>query len=81
MPIPPHDLIVARLEKCPFISGDGSVQLPARASNAHYHLKFECLILADPMFNPSLIVTPDEVKMKLRMEHKEYLQINFGLVI
>ena len=49
----------------PFASGDGSVKLPARVSNAHYHLQMDCLKLADPKFNPfSLVIT-------LSFEHKE----------
>ena len=42
---------------------NGSVKLPARASNVHYHLQMECLKLADPKFNPLLLVVPEEVKL------------------
>ena len=62
----------------PFVSGDGSVKLPARASNAHYHLQMDCFKLADPKFNPLSLVIPEEVKITLSFEFKEYLRINFG---
>jgi len=69
----PFDLIVSRIECRPFRSPDNSIRVPSNPSNAHYHLRMECLKAADPGFNPLNMVLPHDVKVKLSAEHKQLL--------
>ncbi len=78
---PPHDLIAARMECRPFRALDNSVRVPKSPSNSHYHLHMGCLTSADPGFNPLNLVLPDDVRDKLRVEHKELLSTDFGFHI
>jgi len=69
LPLPPHDLIVSRLECHPYLTPDKSVRIPKTPSNSHYHLRMECLIATDPEFDPHNLVLPEEVKEKLTSQH------------
>ena len=77
LPLPPNDLIIARMEQHPFVTGDGSVKIPSKTSNSHYHLRWKCLQLADAAFDPANIVTPTDVSAKLTPVHKEFLLNHF----
>ena len=77
LPPPPHDLIAACMECTPFRAPDNSVRVPISPSNSHYHLHMECLTSADPGFNSLSMVLPDDIKDKLRIEHKEFLSTAF----
>lgn len=70
LPLPPHDLIVSRLECRPYMTPDKTVKVPKTPSNAHYHLRVECLMAADPGFIPRQLVVPEDVKDKLSAQHK-----------
>ena len=78
---PPFDLIVSRMECRPFRLPDNSIRVLSNASNAHYHLRMECLKAADPGFNPLNMVLPHDVKVKLSAEHKQLLSSNFGFLV
>lgn len=73
LPDPPHDLIVSRLECRPYMNPDKTVKTPKTPSNAHYHLRIECLKAVDPGFNLHGLVIPEDVKDKLSSQHKEHL--------
>lgn len=49
------------------------MKVPKNPSNAHYHLRMDCLLAADPTFDPYSLVLPDEIKDKLAPKHKEFL--------
>jgi hypothetical protein len=73
LPLPPHDLIVSRLECRPYTTPEKVVKVPTTPSNAHYHLRMECLTATDPEFNPRSLVVPEELKEKLSIQHKALL--------
>ena len=73
LPLPPHDLIVSRLECRPYMTPDKVVRVPKTASNAHYHLRMECLKAADPGFNSRCMSIPEDVKDKLSPQHEAFL--------
>ena len=80
LPLPPYDLIIARMEQRPFVTGDGFVKVPSKMSNSHYHLRWECLQLADPTFNPANIVTPSDVRAKLTTTSQRILTRKVSLL-
>ena len=81
LPLPPHDLIVSRLECRPYMTPDKVERVPKTASNAHYHLRMECLKAADPVFNSRCMSIPEDVKDH-SMTHfcqRFILRVNFDL--
>ena len=76
LPPPPFDLIVSRMKCRP---PNNSIRVPSNPSNAHYHLRMECLKAADPGFNPLSMVLPHDVKVSV--EHKQLLSSNFGFLV
>ena len=78
---PPHDLIVARLERRPFVNTTGDLSTPWKPSHAHYHLDMGCIRAADNTFVPSSLAIPPSVEMQLLPSHKDKLQAKFGLKV
>ena len=78
---PPHDLIVARLERRPFVNTVGDLSTPWKPSHAHYHLDMACIHAADNTFVPSSLAIPPSVEMQLLPSHKDKLQAKFGLKV
>ena len=78
LPLPPHDLIVSRLECRPYMTPEKIVKTPKTPSNAHYHLRVECLRAADPQFSPRCLVVPEDVKDQLSAQHNALLASFFS---
>ena len=78
---PPHDLIISRLERRPFMNQVGMLHTPWTPSHAHYHLDMRCIRAADSSFVPSSLVFPGSVRLQLQHSHKEKLMAQFGLII
>ena len=79
IPNPPHDIVVARLEKRQYHDPSGVRKTPAKPSAAHYHPRLSCIKTADPTFVPvSLYVAPD-VRLTLSFQHIQLLQVELGI--
>ena len=78
IPNPPHDFVVARLEKRPFRDHCGILKTPYKQSAAHYHARLPCIRAGDPSFVPSSLVIPPDVAAGLSPQHHQLLSLEFG---
>ena len=78
-PSPPHDLIVARLEKRQYRDPYGVLKTPVKASAAHYHTRLTCILSGDPTFQPNSLHLPHDICNELSIKHKQLLWVEFGL--
>ena len=81
IPSPPHDVVVARLEKRHFQDQSGTLKTPYKPSAAHYHARLACIRAGDPSFVPFSLVIPPDVATVLSPWHYELLRLEFGLQI
>ena len=77
IPSPPHDIVVALLERRQFRDSSGCLKTPSRPSAAHYHVRLSCLRASDPSFVPTSLIIPSDVT--LTSQHRELLLLEFGL--
>lgn len=71
--------MVSRMECHPYMTPE-KLKVPKTPSNAHYHLRMECLLAVDPGFSPCDLVLPEDVKENLSLQHKDFLS-SFGYTI
>ena len=77
IPNPPHDVVVARLEKRQFRDQTGSLKTPYKPSAVHYHARLPCICAGDPSFVPSSLIIPPDVAALLTLQHHQLLRLEF----
>lgn len=79
VPLPPHDLAIARAERRSFRNASGTLITPRKESNAHYHCRLECVKAVEPNFVSFSLRIPSDIHGQLKPVHREYLSKEFGL--
>ena len=65
IPSPPHDIVVARLEQRQYFDKkSGEWCYSSKSSNCHYHARLSCIVQVEPLFIPSSLQVPLELKQK-----------------
>lgn len=83
VPLPPFDLVIARMEKRSYRDSSGVLRTPTRPSASHYHLKLVCVKAIEPNFIPtteSLQVSNDILPL-LTLQHRQHIHQEFGLLL
>ena len=81
IPNPPHDIVVARLEKRQYHDPSGVLKTPAKPSAAHYHPRLSCIKAANPTFVPVSLHIPSDIRLALSFEHIQLLQVELGVYV
>ena len=79
VPAPPFDLVVARAERRQFRDKFGTLVTPQREQASHYHLRLDCIKVAEPTFIGVSLRVPEDVVPLLSIVHREYLRLVFGI--
>ncbi|KAK3749032.1 hypothetical protein QZH41_006225 [Actinostola sp. cb2023] len=77
IPPAPFDFCISRKERRSYYDKNGLKHLPARESDAHYHLKMGCVQAAEPLFDSSFLVIPHN--LPLTDQHLVFISKEFGL--
>ena len=82
IPSPPHDIVVAHLEQRQYFDKkSGEWCYSSKSSNCHYHARLSCIVQVEPLFIPSSLQVPLELKQYLSNVHREYLSNEFGIAM
>ena len=76
----PYDICLQHEEWRTF-TPQGSSRQHSRFGNVYYHCSVPCVRVVWPSFIPDLVVVPLEIKAHLQQEHKDYLFVNFGVIV
>lgn len=68
----PRNLVIVSKMKRPYRGQDGTMK-EGPPSNVYFHLSEKCIREKDSYFISSLVFCPEDLKMHLRPEHREYL--------
>ena len=78
VPSPPFDLTIAHAEQRPFRDSSGT---PKRPTVYHYHFKVECIRAIEPLFVPSSVRIPEDIRTNLCTAHVQHLMNTFQITI